>query len=163
MRTSTRCLFNLRPSSRACRPRLLQHQPTTCSQRTYTPRFYSAASGSVKGNRVGLPAEMAQPTWHAPPEPSAAVRERLPKLSVYNSLRKAKDAEGRAVKTPFVPLDPEGKKVGWYACGPTVYDDAVCLCFKRRANSGSRWLMCSVALGSRSQLCLNRHYPAYTY
>ena len=27
-------------------------------------------------------------------------------------------------KTPFVPLDSEGKKVTWYACGPTVYDDA---------------------------------------
>lgn len=25
---------------------------------------------------------------------------------------------------PFVPSDPEGKKVTWYACGPTVYDDA---------------------------------------
>lgn len=24
----------------------------------------------------------------------------------------------------FVPFDSEGKKVTWYACGPTVYDDA---------------------------------------
>ena len=23
-----------------------------------------------------------------------------------------------------MPLDPEGRKVTWYACGPTVYDDA---------------------------------------
>lgn len=23
-----------------------------------------------------------------------------------------------------MPIDPEGKKVGWYACGPTVYDDS---------------------------------------
>lgn len=39
-----------------------------------------------------------------------------PKLQVYNSLGKAKQ--------PFVPLDPDGKKVGWYTCGPTVYDDS---------------------------------------
>lgn len=61
----------------------------------------------------------AQPEWRAPPEPSESVRARLPRLSVYNSLTRS--------KTPFVPIDPEGKKVGWYACGPTVYDDAVCL------------------------------------
>lgn len=23
-----------------------------------------------------------------------------------------------------MPLDPLGKRVSWYACGPTVYDDA---------------------------------------
>ncbi|QMW29019.1 hypothetical protein G4B84_004354 [Aspergillus flavus NRRL3357] len=26
--------------------------------------------------------------------------------------------------TPFIALDPKGRKVTWYACGPTVYDDA---------------------------------------
>lgn len=61
---------------------------------------------------------MSQPTWHAPPTPSAQVQEKLPQLTVYNSLTRS--------KTPFVPLDPEGKKVGWYVCGPTVYDDSVC-------------------------------------
>lgn len=35
-------------------------------------------------------------------------------LWVYNSL-------GRK-KTQFVPLDPDGSKVTWYCCGPTVYD-----------------------------------------
>jgi hypothetical protein len=35
-------------------------------------------------------------------------------LMVFNSL-------GRK-KTEFVPLDPNGKKVTWYCCGPTVYD-----------------------------------------
>ena len=58
----------------------------------------------------------AQPEWRAPPEPSDQVRARLPQLNVYNSLTRS--------KTPFVPIDPEGKKVGWYACGPTVYDDS---------------------------------------
>ena len=62
---------------------------------------------------------MAQPAWRAPPEPNAKVQARLPKLSVYNSLTRT--------KTPFVPLDREGRRVGWYACGPTVYDDSVSL------------------------------------
>lgn len=60
----------------------------------------------------------AQPTWHAPPAPSDDVKTRLPRLSIYNSLTRS--------KTPFVPLDRDGKKVTWYACGPTVYDDSVC-------------------------------------
>jgi cysteinyl-tRNA synthetase len=35
-------------------------------------------------------------------------------LKLFNTL-------ARAVQ-PFVPLDPAGKKVGVYCCGPTVYD-----------------------------------------
>ncbi|KAK3658793.1 cysteinyl-tRNA synthetase [Elasticomyces elasticus] len=58
----------------------------------------------------------AQPQWQPPPTPNESVRARLPQLSVYNSLTRS--------KTPFVPLDGEGRKVGWYACGPTVYDDS---------------------------------------
>ncbi|KAF2220700.1 tRNA synthetases class I (C) catalytic domain-containing protein [Elsinoe ampelina] len=58
----------------------------------------------------------AMPEWTPPPEPAPEVKERLPKLSIYNSLTRS--------KKPFVPIDPEGKKVTWYACGPTVYDDA---------------------------------------
>lgn len=34
-------------------------------------------------------------------------------LHVTNTLTRKKE--------PFVPLDPEGKRVTWYACGPTVY------------------------------------------
>ena len=37
-------------------------------------------------------------------------------LSVFNTL-------SRSVE-PFVPLDPESKKVGLYCCGPTVHDFA---------------------------------------
>lgn len=59
---------------------------------------------------------MAQPEWRAPPAPREEVRARLPNLNVYNSLTRS--------KTPFIPLDPEGKKIGWYSCGPTVYDDS---------------------------------------
>lgn len=56
-----------------------------------------------------------QPPWREPPaHPSAS--SRLPPLKIWNSLTRS--------KTPFVPIDPEGKKVLWYACGPTVYDDS---------------------------------------
>lgn len=56
-----------------------------------------------------------QPPWRQPPtHPEAS--SRLPQLKVWNSLTKS--------KTPFIPIDPEGKKVSWYACGPTVYDDS---------------------------------------
>lgn len=54
-----------------------------------------------------------QPTWRQPPSHEGV---QLPPLKVYNSLTKS--------KSPFIPVDPSGKKVTWYACGPTVYDDA---------------------------------------
>jgi hypothetical protein len=62
-------------------------------------------------------ASVQQAEWRAPAPHSEAVQQALPKLSMYNSLTRSKNE--------FVPLDREGKKIGWYACGPTVYDDAV--------------------------------------
>jgi cysteinyl-tRNA synthetase len=53
-----------------------------------------------------------QPPWTPPPPPKDP--SKLPALKIYNSLTRTKN--------DFVPLDPEGKKVSWYACGPTVYD-----------------------------------------
>ncbi|PGH34382.1 cysteine-tRNA ligase [[Emmonsia] crescens] len=40
----------------------------------------------------------------------------LPPLEIYNSLTRSKNT--------FIPKDPEGRRVAWYSCGPTVYDDA---------------------------------------
>ncbi|KAI0513262.1 cysteinyl-tRNA synthetase [Xylaria bambusicola] len=54
-----------------------------------------------------------QPPWVAP---QARPDIRLPRLKIFNSLTRTKD--------DFVPVDPNGKLVTWYACGPTVYDDA---------------------------------------
>lgn len=51
-----------------------------------------------------------QPPWKEPQSSHAA------KLKVWNSLTRSKNE--------FVPIDPEGKVVKWYSCGPTVYDDA---------------------------------------
>ncbi|EFI28187.1 cysteinyl-tRNA synthetase [Coprinopsis cinerea okayama7 len=50
------------------------------------------------------------PAW-SPPHPS--ISSSTP-LVLYNSLTKT--------KTPFIPVDPSGRKVTWYCCGPTVYD-----------------------------------------
>ena len=36
------------------------------------------------------------------------------KLMIYNSLTRT--------KTPFTPIDPAGKEITMYVCGPTVYD-----------------------------------------
>jgi hypothetical protein len=62
-------------------------------------------------------ASVQQAEWRPPAPLSGSAQEALPKLSMYNSLTRSKNE--------FVPLDREGKKIGWYACGPTVYDDAV--------------------------------------
>jgi len=51
-----------------------------------------------------------QPAW-TPPSPHGAP---LPPLRIYNSLTKEKNL--------FVPIDPNGRKITWYCCGPTVYD-----------------------------------------
>ncbi len=42
--------------------------------------------------------------------------ESMPQLMLFNTLTGKEE--------PFVPLDPAGKKVKMYVCGPTVYDDA---------------------------------------
>ncbi|KAK3313798.1 tRNA synthetases class I (C) catalytic domain-containing protein [Apodospora peruviana] len=52
-----------------------------------------------------------QPPWIAP---QAQPDAQLPRLKIYNSLTRSKD--------DFVPVD--SKMVTWYACGPTVYEDA---------------------------------------
>lgn len=51
-----------------------------------------------------------QPPWQ---QPTSSVPS---KFTVYNSLTRSKNE--------FIPIDPEGKEVKWYSCGPTVYDDA---------------------------------------
>ena len=55
-----------------------------------------------------------QPPWE-PPAPADSSAN-LPPLKIWNSLTRS--------KTPFVPIEWQNKKVSWYACGPTVYDDA---------------------------------------
>ncbi|MCJ1259800.1 hypothetical protein MMC24_007639 [Lignoscripta atroalba] len=56
-----------------------------------------------------------QPPWQPPPIPDQKEAQ-LPSLKIWNSLTRS--------KTPFVPLDWRNRTVTWYACGPTVYDDA---------------------------------------
>lgn len=75
------------------------------------PRSLSLAAVSISSTRPMSTRQ--QPPWR---QPSLHDGAQLPPLKVWNSLTKS--------KTPFVPIDPAGKKVTWYACGPTVYDDS---------------------------------------
>lgn len=52
---------------------------------------------------------MSQPPWALPTGTT-----HQPQLKIYNSLTRS--------KVPFVPIQPD--RITWYACGPTVYDDA---------------------------------------
>ncbi|OAL37791.1 hypothetical protein AYO20_02968 [Fonsecaea nubica] len=52
---------------------------------------------------------MAQPPWTMPTGTT-----HQPQLKIYNSLTRS--------KVPFVPI--QQGHISWYACGPTVYDDA---------------------------------------
>ena len=63
--------------------------------------------------RLTMSTHKKQPPWHCPPKPAAGVD--LPPLKIFNSLTRAKNE--------FIPADRSGKKVTWYVCGPTVYDD----------------------------------------
>ncbi|TDL29078.1 cysteinyl-tRNA synthetase [Rickenella mellea] len=54
-----------------------------------------------------------RPAWS---QPDARPGLSIPPIFIYNSLTRS--------KTPFVPVDPSGKRVVWYCCGPTVYDAA---------------------------------------
>jgi hypothetical protein len=62
--------------------------------------------------RMASTSARQQPPWAMPQNTNSL----HPKLKIYNSLTRS--------KTPFVPIDREGKRITWYACGPTVYDDA---------------------------------------
>ncbi|KAI4195230.1 MAG: hypothetical protein LQ346_003507 [Caloplaca aetnensis] len=57
-----------------------------------------------------------QPHWQPPTPPGPDDQVKLPPLTIWNTLTHT--------KTPFVPLDWRNNRVTWYACGPTVYDDA---------------------------------------
>lgn len=75
---------------------------------SHIPRSFS--STTFLSRRMASPSRQ-QPPWTAPTGTTPH-----PKLQVYNSLTRS--------KVPFIPQDPNGKRVTWYACGPTVYDDA---------------------------------------
>nr|POE87546.1 cysteine--trna ligase [Quercus suber] len=164
MRLSSRSLLSL------CFRELSQHCALTnrlilCG-RTFQPT--SGGRPSIRAYCLPQPKmAAAQPEWHAPPEPAPEVRSRLPKLSVYNSLTRS--------KTQFVPVDTEGRKVGWYACGPTVYDDAFEVTFvlnitdvddkiilaARQQYLLSRWLETHKTVDDEVQETTKRAFAAY--
>ena len=56
----------------------------------------------------------AKGQWRAPGDGRPGLQAQ--ELSLYNTLTRRKDV--------FVPLDPAGRHITWYTCGPTVYDAA---------------------------------------
>lgn len=88
-----------------CRLQLYQTLLRRTSRRTSKQFLYSCGMAS---------ASPSQPPWKAPirnPQLS------LPNLKILNSLTRQKDA--------FVPIDPAGKTVTFYACGPTPYGKCI--------------------------------------
>lgn len=83
------------------------------SQRIGTFRS-KPSSASTSLHQTMATAARQQPPWQRPPQPDSGTT--LPPLQIWNSLTRS--------KTPFIPLDWKRRRVGWYACGPTVYDDA---------------------------------------
>jgi len=136
LRSLSRTSFLLRPKVYTATRLVLRSPLAKPSARTYT---------TTRATRM---ASVQQAEWRAPAPHSEAIQQSLPKLSMYNSLTRSKNE--------FVPLDREGKKIGWYACGPTVYDDAVRLAplypgsFLSRRN-------CSVATGIYKRQHVPRH------
>jgi hypothetical protein len=112
----------LRPLSRPSL--LLRPKPFTAATLVLRSPLAKHCARAYTTTNTRLAATMAsvqQAEWRAPAPLSEAIQQSLPKLSMYNSLTRSKNE--------FVPLDREGKKIGWYACGPTVYDDAVRLAY----------------------------------
>ena len=78
-----------------------------------TPRCFLPSSTCIIHQRMAASTRQ-QPQWQAPSAPGPEVQ--LPPLKIWNSLTRS--------KRQFVPIDWKHRKVSWYACGPTVYDDA---------------------------------------
>ena len=103
-------------------PRLsVRHSLMSISSRSWSkssqqirPSLFELFSAFKSRTQTMATAVRQQPPWQPPPKPDRGTT--LPPLHIWNSLTRS--------KTPFVPLDWKNRRVGWYACGPTVYDDA---------------------------------------
>lgn len=106
----------------ALRRTLLQYHRPSSLEGSFTTTFPASPanlhrslpaylSRSVHLRRERHSMASRQPAWE---QPKKLPGVELPPLKIYNSLTRRKNE--------FVPLDPEGKKITWYACGPTVYD-----------------------------------------
>lgn len=94
--------------------RLLQSQYSLHSLAVFLKPSSLSPSLLPSLTRTMATAARQQPPWQPPPP--ADPEAKLPPLKIWNSLTRT--------KTPFVPLDWKNRRVTWYACGPTVYDDA---------------------------------------
>ena len=101
--------FDIRPGSGSLFNSSFSSQPFDFLNR---PPFLAPAIRFFRSKSMAR--TRLQPPWQPPPEADADVQ--LPPLKIYNSLTRTKNL--------FVPLDWKNRRVSWYACGPTVYDDA---------------------------------------
>lgn len=93
----------------------IQSIPRSGSHLIFSSQPFGFLSGPCLAPVTKMPVPTrSQPPWQAPPQVDADTR--LPPLRIFNSLTRTKNA--------FVPLDWKNRTVTWYACGPTVYDDA---------------------------------------
>lgn len=86
----------------------------SCIRKNFSPSPPSRFSDSVSTFRSWSKMSRQQPPWQQPSRKPGS--SDLPPLQIYNSLTRS--------KVLFIPVDPLGKTVTWYVCGPTVYDDA---------------------------------------
>ena len=82
----------------------------------YMHGFFQRARLKIPNLKSVISSAMATQTRQQPPWTPPKGATKHPKLKVYNSLTKS--------KVPFLTRDPKGESISWYACGPTVYDDA---------------------------------------
>ncbi len=94
--------------------RSLSVQSKLCKFSSQSLTLFSRPSSTSQLRVMATPAGQ-QPPWQPPPSPADS-EVQLPPLKIWNSLTRT--------KTSFVPLDWKNQRVTWYACGPTVYDDA---------------------------------------
>lgn len=121
-------LFTFSKSGRYLNCSLLLHHPRQYNSLRQSPKSTvanarlsnpssTAPTASISATKTTSPfttfrmASTGRPPWVAPK--TLADSAKIPDLHVLNSLTKEKNK--------FVPVDPEGKAVKWYTCGPTVY------------------------------------------
>ena len=85
-----------------------------CGLRRQLAYAFSLVTSYASTSKTMATTTRQQPAWKQPQ--SSSKQTTLPPLEIFNSLTRS--------KSRFTPQDSSGKTVSWYACGPTVYDDA---------------------------------------
>lgn len=98
------------------RPKNPTFKDSLLCTRVYSPSSTTATFATYSPPIPAIMASTSRPPWAAPK--ALADSSKIPDLYMLNSLTREKNK--------FVPVDPEGKAVKWYTCGPTVYVSGLC-------------------------------------